>query len=179
VLRSAGRGSRQGCVADRAVNSGPVDGSSVGSCAADAGAVCRSASRGCAAAGREMTHASPCPLTLTHFCRLRFGRIQRVRVDVRRPHGRRQTQCSRDHYQTKTAHSQFGHLGLFPHIVPQLPQLSGFPIYSDARSVPVASSGRQRPPSPRYYGTYTISGNNKVFIAQNCNFDLTHYGTST
>ena len=151
---------------------GPADRGSRHAGAAAACAVYPCVANGSAAAARQMMHAAPGPLGLTQLCGFRFGRIQRVRVDVCRPHAGRKQKCSHHHYQTKTARSQLRHLDSFP-------CLPRFPIYSDARSLPVASPDRQGRPSPRYYGSYPVSRNNKVSIAGNTNFDLNQYGTST
>jgi hypothetical protein len=70
-----------------------------------------------------MTHASPRALALTHFPGFRFAGIQRVRVDVRRPHCRRKQKPTYHHYQTKTARSRLKHLGF----VSSNPRLSLFP----------------------------------------------------
>ena len=72
-----------------------------------------------------------------------------MRVDVRSPHAGRKQKSSHHHCQTKTARSQLRHLDSFP-------CLPRFPIYSDARSLPMVSPDRQRHPSPRYYGSYTV-----------------------
>ena len=70
--------------------------------------------RGRAAAARQMPHAAPGSLALTHFSRFRFVGIQPRRVDVRGPHRRRQTQPTHHHHKTKTARSQLKHLASVP-----------------------------------------------------------------
>jgi hypothetical protein len=101
-----------------------VNGSAVGSYAAAAGAVRGSASRGGAAAGRKVTHAAPGVLALAYFCGFRFRRIQRVRVDVRRPYSRREQKPSHNHNQTKTARSQLRHLIYSQLVCSQLGRIS-------------------------------------------------------
>lgn len=98
MLRRTGRGPPQGSlVGDCAVDSSTVGSSAVDSRAADARAVRGGASRSSAAAGRKMMHAPPRALAFAYFCRFRFLRIQRVRVDVRGPHSRRKEQSSHNH----------------------------------------------------------------------------------
>ena len=126
-MRSAHRGPPQTC---------PL-GARAGTVAGRAGAVaartqagatkaCRPANRR-AAAARQMTHASPRALALTHFPGFRFG-IQRVRIDVRRPQCRRQQQPAYHHHKTKTARFPLEHLGF----VPSNARLSLFPRMHEA-----------------------------------------------
>ena len=88
---------RGSLVGDCAVDSRTVGSSAVDSRAADARAVRGGASRSSAAAGRKMMHAAPRALAFAYFCRFRFLRIQRVRVDVRRPHSRHEQKSPHHH----------------------------------------------------------------------------------
>ena len=89
--------------------------------AVDACAANGIASDGGASGACQMVHAATGPLALTQLCGFRFRRIQRARIDVRRPHCRRNQKPTHYHYQTKTAPSQLGHLAF----VPRFPGFNG------------------------------------------------------
>jgi hypothetical protein len=97
----------------RALGGGVVTDCVVNACVSRSVVSC-SAANGRTARAREMVHAPPGSLGLTQLRGFRFRRIQRVRIDVRRPHCRRNQKPTHYRYQTKTAPSQLGHLVFVP-----------------------------------------------------------------
>jgi hypothetical protein len=106
------------------------------------------------AAARQMPHPALGVLALTHLLsRFRLAAIQRARVDVRRPHRRRQYHPTYDNHQTKAAHSKLGHSSIRSvykkFVLQEIHRLQGsnpgFPISFAARSLPAAGMNRKIP----------------------------------